>query len=462
MPISTKFSVSADGRLQMLPSMALSNPPSSSPGGTSVLEEHGALQGVAAIAGDDREAKQKHSVFEDALLVSRANRESSRKLQSLSDESDLAAGRSQNMLEADKAVMRKHPIFDAYTNAAETEESGTSARNISPPSGWQPHRRTAPAAGLRTNCSTLTSAALGLALKPETASGFPRGATAITSRIALPAWTPGLATLDAKPMAVPSKRDALGSGAESLHTTCQDRVADLTTVAGGLFGGGASLATSARSLPGGSMPAAGVPLMLTSGVQVAPASGAKHSSRVSDSESREKQLLAQIKELTRQLDKEKNRKKEQARASHASKEQRRRLVICSQLLPYRMNQRDDGTLKVGGASSKLKAYDSLHQRLDVAWVGCPAMHVPAQQQEAVRRQFLKVNCHPVFITESEMELAEGMWAEVLWPLFHYIPVRCAGCVGLTRHTVLAPSAGSHRKSHSCLFHSSQCSSPTRR
>jgi trehalose 6-phosphate synthase/phosphatase len=195
------------------------------------------------------------------------------------------------------------------------------------------------------------------------------------------------------------------------------------------------------------MSAAGAPPMLTSGVQAAPAGGAKHSSRVSDSESREKQLLAQIKELTRQLDKEKNRKKEQARASRASKEQRRRLVICSQLLPYRLSKLDDGTLKVGGASSKLKAYGSLHQRLDVAWVGCPAMHVPAQQHEAVRRQFLKLNCHPVFITESEMELAEGMWAEVLWPLFHYIPVRRAGCVRLARCTGIAPSAGSHCKPH---------------
>ena len=68
-------------------------------------------------------------------------------------------------------------------------------------------------------------------------------------------------------------------------------------------------------------------------------------------------------------------------------------------------------------------YKHLQARLDVFWVGCLPMHVPDEHQEEVRRQFNERNCYPAFISESETELAEGLWNDVLWPLFHYIPVR---------------------------------------
>ena len=47
---------------------------------------------------------------------------------------------------------------------------------------------------------------------------------------------------------------------------------------------------------------------------------------------REKHLLAQIKELERQLEKETLRKKEQAKVS--KRKERRRLVVCSRWLPF--------------------------------------------------------------------------------------------------------------------------------
>ena len=54
------------------------------------------------------------------------------------------------------------------------------------------------------------------------------------------------------------------------------------------------------------------------------------------------------------------------------------------------------------------------------------MPIPEEHQDDVRRQFNERNCHPVFVSEAETELAEGLWNDVLWPLFHYIPVRTAG------------------------------------
>lgn len=150
-------------------------------------------------------------------------------------------------------------------------------------------------------------------------------------------------------------------------------------------------------------------------------SGAR-TDKAADATTQEKVILAQIKELTRQLNQEKHRKKEQARASHYDKKQRRRLIVCSQQLPYRLEVTEDGSFEIGRATSKLKSYESLHDRLDVAWVGCPPMDVPEEHQEEVRRRYNDLNCHPVFVSPEQLELAEGMWAEVLWPLFHYIPL----------------------------------------
>ena len=181
----------------------------------------------------------------------------------------------------------------------------------------------------------------------------------------------------------------------------------------------ASASTSTSSLTASYTAAAAA--AAAAGIKPPPIPSSGSSSSLA-ADAREKQLLAQIKELTRQLDKEKHRKKESARAAQTSKELRRRLIICSQLLPYHMSRLEDGTVVIGEASTKQKAYESLQDRLDVAWVGCPAVHVPEEQQEDIRTQFLALSCHVVFIEEAEMELAEGMWAEVLWPLFHYIPL----------------------------------------
>ena len=55
--------------------------------------------------------------------------------------------------------------------------------------------------------------------------------------------------------------------------------------------------------------------------------------------------LSQIRELERQLAKEKVRKKEQAKASSEG-EARRKLVVCSPWLPYRVRRAADGKLSI--------------------------------------------------------------------------------------------------------------------
>lgn len=128
---------------------------------------------------------------------------------------------------------------------------------------------------------------------------------------------------------------------------------------------------------------------------------------------REKALLTQIKELTRQLEKEKDRKKEEAKAALATPpEQRDQLVICTHLLPYKLHKGTDGTLRIGRPSSKLAAYENL-TKLDVTWVGFLAEHVEPKDEKIVREKLFELNCIPVFLRDKSVrEAAEGMSAEV--------------------------------------------------
>ena len=88
---------------------------------------------------------------------------------------------------------------------------------------------------------------------------------------------------------------------------------------------------------------------------------------------------------------------------------------------YAVQRASDGTLMVGEPSSHLSAYDAIH-RADVTWVGCAAVPVPEAEQAALREQFEALNCLIIYPPNEALEEAEGIASEVLWPLFHYIPL----------------------------------------
>lgn len=149
-----------------------------------------------------------------------------------------------------------------------------------------------------------------------------------------------------------------------------------------------------------------------------------------ESADKEKALMAQIKALTLQLEKEKNRKKEHARAANVGPEKKRsRLVICTHMLPYHLERSpEDGQLMVGSrVASKLAAFERL-DKFDVLWVGYLSEHVNKEEQEHVRSELAKYGCVPVYFnTLAEREAAEAMSTEVLWPLLHYIPLSMLDC-----------------------------------
>jgi len=135
---------------------------------------------------------------------------------------------------------------------------------------------------------------------------------------------------------------------------------------------------------------------------------------------KEKHLLAQIKELERQLLKEKQQKREKAKTKE--RPDRQRLIVCSQWLPYELQRSADGRLEVGPPSKHHAAHEGMAQRLDVTWVGCPSEAVPEEEQPALRDEFAARQCVPVFLPAELLQQMEGIASEVLWPLFHYIPL----------------------------------------
>jgi len=157
----------------------------------------------------------------------------------------------------------------------------------------------------------------------------------------------------------------------------------------------------------------------SSGTRGPPSSGRQESA------DREKALMAQIKALTFQLEKEKHRKKEQARAAKTGAEKKRyRVLVCTYILPYRLERNpEDGLLKVSKrGSSKLAAYERF-DKFNVLWVGYLPTYVEVADREHVRRELAMFDCVPVFFnTLAEREAAEAMSTEVLWPLLHYIPL----------------------------------------
>jgi len=137
---------------------------------------------------------------------------------------------------------------------------------------------------------------------------------------------------------------------------------------------------------------------------------------------RERALLAQIKQLEGQLAKEKHKKKEAAKAV-APSETRKRLVVCTQWLPYQVERTASGELRVLPSPARYVAGYATIKRLDVQWVGVLYnVTLSAEEQPVARRLLEPFSCFPVFIEEEQLHFAEEIAAEVLWPLFHYIPL----------------------------------------
>lgn len=145
----------------------------------------------------------------------------------------------------------------------------------------------------------------------------------------------------------------------------------------------------------------------------------------------EQAILANIQELQRQLWKVKTEQEkkdvEETRVPDTQKiEPTRRVIIVANRLPV-TGKRDEKTgtwdfrMSSGGLVTALKG---CREELKAVWIGWLGQEIPASEQLAVRERLLRdYNAVPVFISdELAAKYYNGFSNDVLWPMFHYIPL----------------------------------------
>lgn len=104
----------------------------------------------------------------------------------------------------------------------------------------------------------------------------------------------------------------------------------------------------------------------------------------------------------------------------------RRLLIVSNRLPITIEKRKSGLSLRHSTGGLATGLGSFYRSYDSVWIGWPGIASDKASEE--QRQYIgaevmsKFNCHPVFISQSDIEkYYHGFSNKTLWPLFHYFP-----------------------------------------
>ena len=103
----------------------------------------------------------------------------------------------------------------------------------------------------------------------------------------------------------------------------------------------------------------------------------------------------------------------------------RRLLVVSNRLPVTINKNPDGQwdfkMSAGGLVSALAG---VKNEFPFVWVGWSGSEVPDTDQDSLRRELrAQHGCVPVYLSDYDAHLYyNGFCNDVLWPLFHYVPL----------------------------------------
>ena len=105
-------------------------------------------------------------------------------------------------------------------------------------------------------------------------------------------------------------------------------------------------------------------------------------------------------------------------------EARQRLIVVANRLPVSAKRRPDGgwslEISAGGLVSALLG---IQQHYQICWVGWPGVVVEPKDQPVLTAALAKEGCVPVYLDQDAVELYyNGYCNNVLWPLFHYVPL----------------------------------------
>lgn len=101
------------------------------------------------------------------------------------------------------------------------------------------------------------------------------------------------------------------------------------------------------------------------------------------------------------------------------------LIVVSNRLPVTLSRNENGVWSFKVSSGGLvSALAGVKNKMPFTWVGWTGVEVAAGEQEELRTRFQsEMNCYPVYLSETDANLYyNGFCNEVLWPLFHYVPL----------------------------------------
>lgn len=109
-----------------------------------------------------------------------------------------------------------------------------------------------------------------------------------------------------------------------------------------------------------------------------------------------------------------------------------RLIVVSNRLPVTLSKDERGDWKFRVSSGGLvSALEGVKNDIPFIWVGWTGKEVEAAEQNSLKQRFLdEINCYPVFLNAQEANLYyNGFCNDVLWPLFHYVPLPIVSAEG---------------------------------
>jgi trehalose 6-phosphate synthase/phosphatase len=117
---------------------------------------------------------------------------------------------------------------------------------------------------------------------------------------------------------------------------------------------------------------------------------------------------------------------------------KQRLIIAANRLPISAQRKQDGKWALNqSAGGLVSALSGVGNNYEMLWVGWPGVFVEeGPDRDALTQLLLRRGCLPIYLSRSEVDLYyNGYCNNVLWPLFHYVPLSFESKLSETKNMV---------------------------
>ena len=128
-----------------------------------------------------------------------------------------------------------------------------------------------------------------------------------------------------------------------------------------------------------------------------------------------------------------------------------RLIIAANRLPISAQRKSDGSWGLNqSAGGLVSALSGVGNNYEMLWVGWPGVFVEeGPDRDALTQLLLRRGCLPIYLSRCEVDLDyNGYCNNILWPLFHYVPLSFESKLSETKNMVSL-----------CRYYTSSCLFP---